>query len=120
MSVADTAELTQVSYSRYFAKQGVALVIFAQNRESAISAPHFPAFLHRKGFFRFFSGIVCAREHFATGTDPAPFADEAPVAEEIGLDVEVIEPRLVLFGVDETEGDGGHGLSLPIVVGLTA
>ncbi len=48
--------------------------------------------------------------------DAAPFAYEAPCAEQIGLHGHPIEAMHSLRGVDAVEDDGGaHGLSLEIV-----
>ena len=57
----------------------------------------------------FGSGWKGSDQHLAGTADPSPFPDEAGVAEEVGLNIEVIEPPAILGRIDQAEGDGGHG-----------
>jgi hypothetical protein len=48
--------------------------------------------------------------------DASPFAHEAPLPEEIGLNVKAIEAMHVLVAVDAIEKDGVHGLLSGLIV----
>ena len=63
-----------------------------------ISPPFLAALLAPERPLCFGDGRIGAAQHLAGVADPPPFANQAPVAEEVGLDVEVIVRWTPLFG----------------------
>lgn len=51
------------------------------------------------------------RERSPAAPDATPFPDEAPAAEQVGLNVQAVKPRHVLRGVDPAKHHGAHASS---------
>ena len=58
-------------------------------------------------------GLARAGEglHRPRPPDAAPFSDEAPPAEQVGLHVQPVEPGHILVSLDAAKGDSAHAPS---------
>jgi hypothetical protein len=72
-----------------------------------------------KSLPRFVGGGVGDRPRLSGAADAAPFPDEAPLPEEIGLHVKPVKPAHVPRGIGAVQKDRAHAFSLEIVAALT-